>query len=220
MNALLVCAGPSAGYEALVAEESDQADLVVAVDGGAGLCARAGVVPSVIIGDFDSISGADLAGAASAGVRCVRHPADKDMSDLDLALEYARSKGADCVTVCAAFAGRLDHTMVALGSLARADDLRPGFVEPGQRGWILSAEHRSTLEVEDEGATFSVLALLAEAVVSVQGAVWPLSMDRLAPMDAWGLSNRVGGPSARVQVHQGVVLVIRSGPASRSESAG
>jgi len=220
MKALLVCAGPSQGFEDLVAEEALSADLVVAVDGGSLLCERAGVSPSAVVGDFDSISHEDVDRLSAGGAHLVGFPADKDVSDLDLALDFVRRQGVTEVAVCAAFSGRLDHTLVALGSLARSADLCPRLVEPRLKGWVLASERHRSIVVSGPGETFSVIALAAEATVSVSGARWELDRYGLSPLDTKGLSNRVVGAGALVQVHSGVAVVVCPDLSRKDESAG
>jgi len=208
MRVLLVCAAPTIGLETVVAEKALSSDLIVAVDGGAALCARAGVVPNAIVGDFDSVDAKTLDRLESSGVELVRYSPDKSVTDLDLALDFARDRGATSVTVCAAMSGRVDHSLAAVGSLLRAADLRPVFLEPAQRGWILSSRHLSVLDLDLEGSTFSVMALETGTLVSITGARWLLDRHDLAVLDSHGVSNRVMEGGARVVVHSGAALVV------------
>jgi thiamine pyrophosphokinase len=119
MRALLVCAAPSAGYEGLVTTLAAEADLVVAVDGGGALCVRAHVSPDVVVGDLDSLDAAAELELQAAGAEFVILPADKSETDLDVALQTVRDRGADEVVVCAALSGRL-IARGAVGSLANS----------------------------------------------------------------------------------------------------
>ncbi|MFU8778494.1 MAG: hypothetical protein ACNA7M_12625, partial [Roseovarius sp.] len=49
---------------------------------------------------------------AAAEVR--RHPRDKDVLDLELALDEAAARGATTMIVVGVFGGRLDHELAAL----------------------------------------------------------------------------------------------------------
>ena len=62
---------------------------VVAADGGADAALALGLHVDLAIGDFDSISAAGLAALERAGTRIERHPAAKDATDLELALDAA-----------------------------------------------------------------------------------------------------------------------------------
>src|SRR3972149_961117 len=69
------------------------ASLTLAADGGARHCRALGVRPHVVIGDLDSLGAAQQAELESQGAQIISHPADKDQTDLELAL-LAGAEGA------------------------------------------------------------------------------------------------------------------------------
>ena len=73
------------------------------------------------IGDFDSVSTAGLAAAEAAGAVVERHPAAKDATDLELALDAAIALEPSRILVIGSAGGRLDHL---LGSLLLLGDAR------------------------------------------------------------------------------------------------
>jgi len=205
---LIVAAAPQpAGVDRIAALARD-ATLVIGVDGGAGACLRAGVTPSVVVGDLDSLADTDRDILQVGGSEFVVASPDKDVTDLDLALEYASHGGARRVVATCCTSGRLDHTLAALGSLARASHLWPRIAEHDVDGWILAAAHRRDVTLDVAGATFSVMAVLEDAVVSVEGAKWPLDRARLSTLGSLGVSNIVLSGGAVVTVHEGTVAVL------------
>jgi thiamine pyrophosphokinase len=209
VNALLVCASPVEGASRVVSELAPHFDLVIAVDGGSEVCADAGVVPDIALGDFDSIDAGEPERLVSLGVRVVKLPADKDETDLELALAEARSLGASSVTITAASGGRLDHAFGVVAAMAGSVGLNPELVEPDSRAWLLSAESRDTLTLAGDGATVSLLPFCGPAVVSATGVRWPLDRRELSATTTLGISNVVaGGDPALIVVHTGVVLVV------------
>ena len=113
------------GRATLVARLAPNADLVIAVDGGGVVCLEGGVTPDVLVGDLDSADSETVDTAARARRPSPPLPAEKDATDLELAIAEARAQGADEIVVTAATSGRLDHTLAALAALAAAADLRP-----------------------------------------------------------------------------------------------
>lgn len=209
MNALLVCAAPAPGAAELVERLAASADLVIAVDGGGLVCREAGVRPDILVGDFDSLPGHVVDEFVSAGVRVVEFPADKDDTDLALALDIARREGADRVTVTAASTGRLDHTLAVVGALVAAADLQPRVREPELSGWVVSTARCARLRLKGVGSTVSLIAPGWSATVSVRGVRWPLSRAVLSPLSPLGVSNVITDPEgAIVEVHEGTVLVL------------
>src|SRR3990172_3932070 len=71
----------------------------IGAHGGARLAARLGLQPEIVIGDLDSLDPQDRQALAQAGVRLQASPADKDETDLELALRLAVAGGAQQVAV-------------------------------------------------------------------------------------------------------------------------
>jgi thiamine pyrophosphokinase len=210
VKVLLIGAAWSKGSEDLIAAESRAHDLVIAVDGGADLCRAAGVVPDLVVGDLDSIDSVERERLEQTGIEFEIHPAEKDETDLELAIEAARRRDAGAVTATGVLVARLDHTLAALGALARAADLTPRFVEPVAEGWLLSPSGRQSVEIVGSGEVFSVIGMTEESVVDVSGAKWPLAGAVLRPLSGLGVSNLVEKDRAVVHVRTGTVLVVRT----------
>jgi len=206
MRALLVAASGTELDLEVIRTEAAAADLVIAADGGGALCLAAGVTPQVLVGDMDSLSAEDRGTLESRGTTVIAAAVEKDETDLELALDVARQRGATHVTVAGASGGRLDHSLAAIGVLLEAADLRPRLVSAEGTSWVLGTRGRTSFAVPPD-VTFSVLALGATARVDVSGAHWPLldaSIGTLAPL---GVSNRAGSSGAVVTVREGTVLL-------------
>ena len=74
-------------------------DFVIAADGGARYCLELGITPHLVVGDFDSLDPASLQALEQAGVELARYPERKDFTDLELALQHARLRGADEILI-------------------------------------------------------------------------------------------------------------------------
>lgn len=208
MRALLVCPISSPGSPGLIRELASACDLVIAVDGGAELCALAGITPDVAVGDFDSTAASTLGALRDAGVEVETFPAEKDATDLELALATARMRGTTEVLIVGAVGGRLDHTLAVVGALARERSVRPELVEPDVHCWLLAADARRSISLAGDGALVSVMAVSGQAVVSVTGTKWELGAARLEPLAGLGVSNVLTAGTATIEVAEGVVLVV------------
>ena len=76
---------------------------MLACDAGCGICMQAGVRIDLVVGDFDSVTDEALDYARACGAEFLTFPADKDETDLELALLYCKG---DCKSKEAA--GMLD----------------------------------------------------------------------------------------------------------------
>ena len=94
---------------------------VIAADSGVDRALALGLRIDRAIGDFDSVSTAGLAAAEAAGAVIERHPAAKDATDLELALDAAIALEPSRILVIGSAGGRLDHL---LGSILLLGDAR------------------------------------------------------------------------------------------------
>ena len=180
--------------------------VVIAADSGLDHALAASLTVAVAVGDMDSVSPEALLAAEQSGTRIERHPADKDQTDLELALDLA-TRLADRVIVIGAAGGRLDHLIGNLTALAS-----PQWSGVDIEAWLGNAQavvihgHR-TLEAQP-GTTISLFALGAPARVTTTGLAWPLNDEILNPLTSRGISNRATDPLPQLFVSEGVVLAI------------
>ena len=102
MRRCLIIAGGDYAPIGPVGEE----DFVLACDRGLVYAQREGIVPDLILGDFDSYRG-----ALPDGVPVLRYPAEKDDTDTMLAVRWAHEHGFDAIRLACCFGGRLDHLL-------------------------------------------------------------------------------------------------------------
>ena len=179
--------------------------LVVAADSGADVALGLGLVPDVIVGDFDSVTPAGLAAAAEQR----RFPADKDATDLALALAEARDRGAASITVLGGAGGRLDHFLANVAVLASEDlaGVRVDALMGPARLWVVRRQQTIS------GALGQVVTLLAHGGpatgVCTTGLRWALAGETLEAGSSRGVSNVFTAPEATVTLESGVILAIR-----------
>ncbi|MDO4798141.1 MAG: thiamine diphosphokinase [Coriobacteriales bacterium] len=211
LRALVVAGSPQMASPALVANLAAEAGLVVAADSGAAALMAAGVSPDILCGDEDSAGEEALRWAHKVASRVERFPREKDDTDLGLAVncarEEARARGTGLhLVVTSASGGRPDHMLGVWGVLARNASLAPALVEDEFTCRVLSAEGSDSWQLEGQaGATFSVVALRPDAVVSLEGMQWNLDHAPLELVSERGVSNCLLEERARITCHSGVV---------------
>ncbi len=92
---------------------------VMVLDGAFAAVQRAGLSIDVLLGDFDSISHADLAHANVMQEVTVIHAPDQNQTDLQKGIGYLDGLAAQSITICAATDRRLQHTLFNLLMLKR-----------------------------------------------------------------------------------------------------
>jgi thiamine pyrophosphokinase len=184
---------------------------VIAADAGAVTLDRLNRMPDRLVGDLDSIPDVVFARLREAGVAIEGHPADKDASDTELALEAALEAGATEVVVLGATGGRrLDHELANVLLLAdpalASRDVRivhgPSTVRALRDGAGLTLEGSA-------GDLVTLLPVGGDATgVSIVGVRWPLAGATLRLGRSRGLSNEIVEPPASVSLERGTLLVV------------
>jgi thiamine pyrophosphokinase len=189
---------------------------IIAADGGYDAAIDAGLEPTQLIGDLDSISAEGLATAEASGVPVHRHPADKDATDTELALELALELTVgqpqrELVVLGPDRSDRLDHLIGALTALGHPS--LAGFASVAAflgtaEVAIVHPAHTVTLDLPS-GRVVSVLALHGPCTgVEMTGARWALHDAIIEPASSLGVSNESLGASIRITVATGVLTVI------------
>jgi thiamine pyrophosphokinase len=209
--AVVVAGGPPPDPASALAAPLDAR--VIAADEGLEHALALGLDVTIAVGDFDSVSPEALAAAEAAGVRVERYPAEKDATDLELALDVAVTLGARRVLVIAGDgAGRLDHLLAALLLLGspRYDEVELDAFVGSARVHVVRGER----EIAGEpGELVSLLALHGPAEgVRTEGLAYALHGERLEAGSSRGVSNVLVSSPARIAVEHGVLLVVRPGP--------
>ena len=180
---------------------------VVAADAGVARAGLLGWRVDVAVGDFDSLDPDSIARLDSLAPDVRRHPAEKDATDLELALEVAAEGAPARVLVVGIEGGRPDHALANLlvSSADRFRHIEVELVLEGARAWVVRDRLRGSLPL---GSTVSVIAVHGDATVSLSGVRWPLTRDVLAAGSTRGVSNQVADDPFALDVHAGTVICI------------
>lgn len=104
-RAVLFCNGEikDLGFHKSLLREDD---FIIAVDGGGNYCHQLGILPSVAIGDFDSIDQSIKNVFDKENVEIVPFPMDKDYIDMILGIEEAIDRGFSDILILGAMGGK------------------------------------------------------------------------------------------------------------------
>jgi thiamine pyrophosphokinase len=187
----------------------DRSAFVIAADSGLDQALALGFAADVVVGDLDSVSPSGLARARAAGADVESHPAEKDETDLELALRRAVALGLRHVTVVGGGGGRHDHLLANALVLGHDDyvDLELEALVGTARLTVIRtrAELRGT-----PGSFVSLLPLGGPARgIHTVGLRYPLRDEELAPGTTRGVSNEFVAPIAVVSLHDGVLLAVQ-----------
>lgn len=184
------------------------ASLIIAADGGSRYLFTLNFVPDVTIGDLDSVSDDIVTWLTEGGTQFVRFSAEKDETDLELALLYAAEHSTDPILIFGASGGRLDQAMANLLLLVHPTlinrDIR--LVEQHQQAWVTQTQ---TVIYGQTGDTISLIPIGGDTLIeNTINLKWPLIDSRLQWGYARGISNVMTADQATVTVADGTLLCI------------
>ncbi len=182
-------------------------DFILCADGGTRHAITLGLVPTVVIGDLDSVTEEERRKMKELGVEMIQHPADKNETDLELAINHALTLKPDQILILAALGGRMDQT---LANIALLSDPR-----------LSTFDIRLTDGVEElffcrdqarvEGRSGDIVSLIpwqGEVTgVFTENLRWHLHYETLYPEKTRGISNEMTADVATVSITSGLLLI-------------
>jgi thiamine pyrophosphokinase len=207
----IVFAGSGSVAPAVRAQLPGEAD-VIAADSGLAVAHGLGVRVDVLVGDMDSVDAAAVEAAEAAGTNVQRHPAEKDGTDLELALDAAVARGARKIVVIDGGGDRLDHllgNLLLLTSAALAGVEVEAFTGTARFAVARGGDPPVTIRGEP-GSLVTLLPVGGPARGIVTTALrYPLRDEELAPGTSRGVSNELAAEAASVELASGVLLVVQ-----------
>jgi thiamine pyrophosphokinase len=197
----------------------DDARLVVAADGGLRTALALGLRPDFVIGDGDSLRDGDRVELEQRGISFEPVPAEKDASDLELAVRHVLAAGVAEIVVLGALGGlRVDHSLANILLLAMPDlaGVELSLVDDvstirAARAGRNGGQPQALRIAGRRGDFVSLFAVGGEsASVTTDGLKYPLGDEPLALGTSRGVSNELVGNHATVTVTRGVALVVHT----------
>ncbi len=181
-------------------------DFIIACDSGYVHARKAGIVPDLLVSDFDSFDG-----ATESAMEVVRAVPEKDDTDTLMALKEALHRGYPNIMIVGGLGGRLDHTLANISLTAFA----------AKKGAIchLIDEHHQIFAIRDDSIIvrrgywrwISIFAADSEVKgVTLRGVKYPLQDATLTNIYPIGVSNEFVEDSAIITAAQGTLLVVLS----------
>ena len=183
-------------------------DIRLAADGGARLFESLGIDPGYIIGDFDSLTEAELDFWKERQVTLERYPVDKDKTDGELSIDYCNRLECDTIILLGSMGGRFDQQLaniylleyslnLNIDAVIKEKGLEIGIIEKskeisGYQGW-----HLSLLPLDKKVENIS----LCGTKYDIEGLDLLRSYTR-------GISNRVVGDVFKIKVGKGRLIYI------------
>lgn len=204
MKAVIIGNG-SAPPPKTFAREVQSSDLLIAADGGANYCLRNSFHPHAVIGDMDSIEDAFLE-SLKKSTSIYQYPADKDLTDLELAYLHAEKEKVDDLKVFSWADERIDYTLGALIGLRDAKMPVQFFGHSFEIFVLNKARPRLTISARVGATKVSIGSLSSRITLRSTGLKWELQWESIATPQL-SLSNRAES-AAQIDLTEGSAFVL------------
>lgn len=189
-----------------IPETVKSAEYVIACDQGYGHAINAGVVPDLVVGDFDS-----WPGPVAAGIEVIRANPVKDDTDTLMAVRVAMNRGYTDLIICGALGGRIDHEFanLSLCCFAAERGVRCTLVDRNHQ--IFAFQNGTRRISRGRWTKISVFAVDRKVRgITFSGLRYPLVDAELTNTFPLGVSNEFIADKAEITVKEGMLLIILS----------
>ena len=188
-------------------------DYIIAVDRGLEFLHREGILPTHIMGDFDSVDPEVIAYYKKEHKIPVREfDPVKDASDTEIGLRFALELGVNEVWLLGATGTRLDHVMANIQTLKIALDagVKAFVVDPNNR--ISLGETKIILEKRKSFGKYFSLFPLGGIIedLTIEGAKYPLEHYQLCPYNSRCVSNEFQEEQVVISFSEGIVILMET----------
>lgn len=183
-------------------------DTIIAVDGGGKHCLFFGVLPQIVVGDFDSLNREIRRYYQENHVEMLTYPRDKDYIDFALALDIAIERGFREILVFGALGGkRIDMEIGNLLLLSRYD---ADITIVDEYREVRSVRPGKTVEVKDRKGEYLSLIPLSPTLKTGEscGLKYQLKDLSFSFGETRSISNEITSKNAFVEIKEGKALLI------------
>lgn len=189
------------------------ADCIIAADRGLLFLHDVGIMPTHIVGDFDSVPEEILSQyRAQNDISIHTYNPVKDATDTEIALRLALQQGVDGIYIFGGTGTRIDHVMANIQILKIAKDA-------GVEAYLVDAHNKISLLAKNTrlqktdafGEYFSLFTLGGSVSgLTIRGAKYPLENHTLQPYDSLSVSNKIVENEVYITFSSGDVILIES----------
>jgi len=183
-------------------------DLIICVNGGTKHAMQINIIPHVVIGDMDSLSDEIKLRLSQEKIKWIPFAPEKELTDTELALEYAQKKHISEIVICGILGSRMDHLLsnIFLAGKLSNNKLLISIIEGKQQIYFV---HKTLLLTTRQNDLISLIPFSTDCMgVSTHGLKYVLSNETLYFGKSRGVSNVAMGKVVQIEVKKGLLMAI------------
>lgn len=186
-------------------------ELIICADGGLSKAEILGLVPDIIIGDFDSVNYSMLKKYEDMDdIEIIKYPAEKDYTDMELAIDIAVARGYKDMIILGATGTRLDHTMANMMLLEKyyIQGIKIKIIDNNNVIQIISDNTKLTLQYK-KNYFISIVPITEEINdLTLKGFKYPLNKVNVKRGSTLCISNEINVKVSEVTLRKGTAFLI------------
>lgn len=186
---------------------------IIAVDKGLEILDNLNIMPTHIVGDFDSISQEILKKYQdNPQIAFHTYQPEKDNTDTDIAMQLAIQLKSSNITLLGALGKRMDHSLANIHILKYALKAKiPCQIIDEYNKIYLIKETQTLYKNKTYGKNISILPLTSKVEgITLKGFKYPLEEYSLPVGISLGISNQIEENKAKIKIKNGILIVIES----------
>lgn len=184
---------------------------IIAVDKGLEVLDELDILPSYIIGDFDSVDKELLNKYREKDIEIKELNPEKDYTDTHMGLRQAIEFGSDEIIIIGAIGTRMDHTIANIHVMTEALDKNISCRMCDEYSDITIINKDTEILKSDEYKYLSIIPLTTEVKgVTLEGFKYRLNNRDLRVGESIGISNEQIENKAIIRMKEGKLIVIKS----------
>jgi len=185
-------------------------EYIIAANGGYAALKSRGISPDLIVGDFDSLP-PGMPDSLSVHPEVIRYPAEKDDTDMMLAVKQGLDRGYSTFTINGGLGGRIDQTLANIQILVYIADRNARGILTGFDVNITAIKDTGIKLTPgiNSGNTISIFSAGERAEgVTLKGLKYTLEDAVLTNCSPNGISNEFAGETAVISVRKGILIIV------------
>jgi thiamine pyrophosphokinase len=184
----------------------------IGVDRGLYTLIKSNIIPEMAFGDFDSITEDERKEVEERGCLLHTYPAEKDETDLELAINWALLQEDEQIVLLGCTGGRLDHELINIQMLNKGLKTKKEIIICDKQNKIIIREPGTySLEREELFRYVSFIPQTPEVKgLSLEGFKYPLHKRAINWGETLCISNELLEKKGTYSFDSGILMVVKS----------
>lgn len=207
-NRAVIVSGGYPPSKELLFSKIKKDDFIIGVDKGCNYLYEYGIIPNLILGDFDSAKKEVIEYFKEKNTCVLEYNPEKDYTDTDLGYITAKEKGYNNILLFGATGTRLDHALGNLGILLKSlsEGVKLEIIDNNNRMFVVNKKSSFTGEY---GQVISFHALSDEVKnFNIIGGKYELSNYDMKLLEPRAICNEFLDKEISITFDSGIILVI------------